>query len=190
VLPAADRLAFAVSPLKFYRARVSVGRNAMVRVHKVKRPGGVFWFDLQQVTEDGDGSWLHGPIGSRWGAPHDCGTLSVPVLVLLATDRPWVAWWVDDPTDQRLEIDVCRPPEIGDAAWRYVDLELDPVLHERDLRVEVEDWDEYDEACRNGWMSVDDAALASATAQRCADVLHRRAEPRIRRGWRMLRRLA
>jgi hypothetical protein len=27
-----------------------------------------------------------------------------------------------------------------EAGWRYIDLELDPVLHERDCSVEIEDW--------------------------------------------------
>jgi hypothetical protein len=29
-----------------------------------------------------------------------------------------------------------------EAGWRYIDLELDPVLHERDCSVEIEDWPE------------------------------------------------
>ncbi|MDQ1631548.1 MAG: hypothetical protein QOC80_1520 [Frankiaceae bacterium] len=167
---------------------MSVGKKAEgVRLCKIKRPGGVFWFDLQQVAQDPDGTWLRGPAGSPWGAPHDCGTLAVPVLVLLAADRPWVAWWVGDPADQRLEIDVCLSPEVTEAGWQYVDLELDPVLHERDWRVEIEDWDEYEQACGNGWMSADDAKLAQVTAERCAEVLRRRAEPWLWRGWQMLR---
>jgi predicted RNA-binding protein associated with RNAse of E/G family len=108
-------------------------------------------------------------------------------VVLLATDRPWAAWWVGDPVDQRLEIDVCLPPELTEAGWQYVDLELDPVFHERDERVEIEDWDEYEEACRNGWMSPNDAELALTTAEYCVDVLRQRAEPWLGRGWQMLR---
>lgn len=161
-------------------------RAENVRVAKVKRPGGVFWFDLQPVVDDSDGVWLRGPVGSPWGAPHDCGTLPVPVVVLLASGRPWVAWWVGDPADRRLEIDVCLPPERTAAGWRYVDLELDPVLHERDSRVEIEDWDEYGTACRNGWMSVDDARLAYGAARDRAEALRRRDEPWQKRGWHML----
>ncbi len=157
-----------------------------VRLDKIKRPGGVFWYDFQQVGQDIDGTWLRGPAGSSWGAPHDCGTLSVPVVVLLAVNRPWVAWWVDDPADQRLEIDVCLPPDATDAGWRYVDLELDPVLHRPGGRVEIEDWDEYEEARRKGWMNAEDAQLARTTAERCADVLRQGAEPWLGRGWQML----
>jgi hypothetical protein len=108
-----------------------------VRLSKIKRPGGVFWFDLQPVAQDRDGTWLHGRAGSAWCAPHDAGTLPVAVLVLLAQGRPWAAWWVDDPADRRLEIAVCLPPEATEAGWQYVDLELDPVLHEQDWRVEI-----------------------------------------------------
>ncbi|WP_199512335.1 DUF402 domain-containing protein [Nucisporomicrobium flavum] len=158
-----------------------------VRLEKIKRPGGVFWFDLQRVGQDDDGTWLRGPVGSPWVAPHDCGTLPMPVVVLLAEDRPWAAWWVGDPADQRLEIDVCLPPTTTGACWRYVDLELDPVLHRPSGRVEIEDWDEYEEAALNGWMNADEAGLAQATAEHCAEVLRRGAEPWIQRGWQMLR---
>jgi len=108
------------------------------------------------------------------------------VLVLLAPGRPWVAWWVADPADPRLEIDVCRAPEETETGWRYIDLELDPVLHKQDSRVEIEDWDEYERACRNGWMSVDDAKLARSTAEDRAEALRRADEPWQERGWRML----
>lgn len=157
-----------------------------MRLTKIKRPGGAFWFDLEQVLQDRDGTWLRGPAGSPWGAPHDSGTLAVPVVVLLTVGRPWVAWWVGDPADRRLEIDVCLPPERTEAGWRYVDLELDPVRHERDSRVEIEDWDEYGQACRDGWMSADDATLARATAEDRAAALRRRDEPWQERGWQLL----
>lgn len=98
-------------------------RSARVRLHKFKRPGGAFWFDLDLLLQDADGTWLRGSVGSPWGAPHDRGKLSVPVVVLLAVSRPWVAWWVGDPADRRLDIDVCLPPEKTESGWRYTDLE-------------------------------------------------------------------
>jgi hypothetical protein len=166
----------------------SVQNRGSVRLCKIKRPGGVFWFDLRHVLGDSDGTWLRGSVGSSWGAPHDSGTLAVPVVVLLAPGRPWVAWWVGDPADRRLEIDVCLPPQGTEAGWRYIDLELDPVLHERNSRVEIEDWDEYEQACRNGWMSADDAKLAKSTAEDRAAALRRCDEPWQERGWQMLTR--
>jgi hypothetical protein len=160
--------------------------SGSVRLSKVKRPGGVFWFDLRPTLQDRHGTWLQGPAGSPWGAPHDSGSLLAPVVVLIATYRPWVAWWVGDPADRRLETDVCLPPQRIEGGWRYIDLELDPVLHERDSRVEIEDWDEYEQACRNGWMSADDAHLARVTAEERAEVLRRRDEHWLDRGWQML----
>ncbi|SCF39045.1 DUF402 domain-containing protein [Micromonospora mirobrigensis] len=163
-----------------------MGETRRVRLFKVKRPSGVFWYDLEPVAEDADGTWLRGAVGSPWGAPHDHGVLPVPVAVLLAVGRPWVAWWVADPADRRLEIDVCLPVERTGVDWRYVDLELDPVRHERDSRVEIEDWDEYEVACAAGWMSADDAALARGAAEDRAEALRRRDEPWQARGWWLL----
>lgn len=160
-----------------------------VRLDKRKRPGGVHRFQLRPVRQDRDGVWLAGPIGSPWTAPHDTGTLPVPVVVLLAPDRPWAAWWVGDPHDPRLEIDVCLPPAPHHAGWRYTDLELDPVRHERDDRVEIEDWDEYEEAVHHGWMTGTDAALARRTAEDRADALRRGDEPWQQDGWRLLAQL-
>lgn len=157
-----------------------------VRLHKIKRPGGVYRFDLQAVDQDQDGTWLRGPAGSKWHAPHDSGSLSVPVVVLLAAGRPWVTWWVGDPSDRRLEMDVCLPPEPTETGWQYVDLELDPVLHRNGRRVEIEDFDEYEESCRNGWMSADDAKLALVVAEGCAQLLRCRTEPWLERGWRLM----
>jgi len=157
-----------------------------VRLRKVKRPGGLFWFDLEQLPSDRHGSWLRGRPGAPWGAPHDSGVLPVHVVLLIAPGRPWVAWWVDDPADRRLEIDVCLPPENTGDGWRYVDLELDPVFHERDGRVEIEDWDEYEESCREGWMSPDDAELARVTADALAGSLAGGDEPWQARGWQLL----
>jgi len=61
---------------------------------------------------------------------------------------------------RRLSIDVCLPPEPRPDGRRYVDLELDPVRHEADGRVEIEDWDEYQESVDAGWMTRSDADLA------------------------------
>ena len=154
-----------------------------IRLHKIKRPGGRYWFDLDQFRQDDDGTWLRGPIGSPWGAPHDSGELPVPVVLLLAEGRPWVAWWVDDPADRRLEIDICLPPERIEGGWRYVDLELDPIRHEHDSRVEIEDWDEYEESLAAGWMSAADGELARTTAEDLAERLRTGAGDWQRRGW-------
>lgn len=81
-----------------------------VRLVKIKRPGGAYCYCLRRWSDDEHGTWLFGPAGSRWSAPHDDGVLPVDVLVLIAQDRPFVAWWVADPDDMRIELDVCLPP--------------------------------------------------------------------------------
>ncbi|GAB2578293.1 hypothetical protein Aab01nite_09910 [Paractinoplanes abujensis] len=166
--------------------RAVKGYGPPVRLWKIKRPGGVHLFELRTVAEDAEGAWLAGPAGSPWVAPHDRGTSAMPVVVWLAEGRPWAAWWVGDPGDRRLEIDVCLPPEPVEDGWRYVDLELDPVLHLADGRVEIEDWDEYEESLLRGWMTADDGELARATAQACAEELRGPAKPWRERGWELL----
>ena len=52
--------------------------------------------------------------------------------------------------------------------------------------VEIEDWDEYEQARRDGWMSADDATLAQSTAEDRAAALRRRDEPWQERGWQLL----
>jgi hypothetical protein len=156
-----------------------------VRLDKVKRPGGTFSYELSAAGDDGHGTWLLGRTGSPWTSPHDQGVLPFDVLVLLARGRPWVTWWVDDPADRRVEIDVCLPPRRTDRGWSYVDLELDPVRHE-DGRVEIEDEDELAEAREQGWMSADDAELARQVAEQTAQALRGRIEPWGDEGWRRL----
>jgi hypothetical protein len=158
-----------------------------LEVRKVKRPGGDFTFTVQPLGEDEHGSWVYGPIGSPWSAPHDSGTLPVDAIALFDPGHWFVTWWVDRPGDRRVEIDISLPPERTAAGWTYVDLELDPIRHE-DGTVEVEDHDEYDDACRNGWITPEHAAIALETAQRMADRLRAREEPWGDEGWRRLAR--
>jgi hypothetical protein len=156
-----------------------------VRLDKVKRPGGTFTFELAAAGDDAHGTWLLGPAGAPWTSPDGQGVLPFDVLVLLAPGRPWVTWWVDDPADRRVEIDVCLPPEPTDRGWRYVDLELDPIRHE-DGTVEVEDHDELAVARAQGWMSAADAELALQTADETERALRDRLEPWGDEGWRRL----
>src|SRR5207302_8747100 len=97
------------------------------RLDKIKRPAGVFAFDMRVAITDEVGTWLYYPIGSTWRAPHDTGTMPFDALLLVTAGEPFVSWWVDDPDDPRVEIDICIPPTETDAGWSFVDLELDPV---------------------------------------------------------------
>ncbi len=153
-----------------------------MKLYKIKRPGGVFSFDVEAIAEDPAGVWLHLPLGSPCEAPHDAGALPFDVLVLLNPDRCWVAWWVGDPADRRLEIDVCLPPERVEDGWSFVDLELDPIRHEGGI-IEIEDRDEFETACRDGWIAAPDAEMAQATAIALEAALHTREEPLGESGW-------
>lgn len=157
-----------------------------VRIDKVKRPGGIFEFDMEVVAEDDDGIWLAYMTGASWRAPHDRGTMPFNAIVLLRLADPFVTWWVDDPADRRVEIDVCLPPLATTDGWSFVDLELDPVRHELTGVIEIEDLDEFEAACAAGWISESEAEIARATARRMATALERREEPWGDAGWRRL----
>lgn len=154
-------------------------------VEKVKRPAGVFSFEFADVDEDSYGSWLFAPTGSKWVAPHDHGSLPVDVLMLLNPELWYASWWVDDPADRRVEIDVCPPPERTARGWSYVDLELDVVRHEPD-RVTLDDSDEFEAACRSRWITPADAEIAARTAAEMKTVLESRVAPWSDEGWRRL----
>jgi hypothetical protein len=160
----------------------------VAKLCKVKRPGGTYTFEVQPVREDAFGVWLFAPTGSPWQAPDDEGRLPVDVLVLLNPEQPWIAWWVDDPVDRRLEIDVCLPPAPVADGWSFVDLELDPKRHANG-HIEVEDHDEFDDARRAGWINDADAALALATASRIEADLRAYTEPFGHDGWERLAQL-
>lgn len=156
-----------------------------MRLDKVKRPAGVFSFEFHAVDENSHGVWLFAPVGSTWVAPHDHGALRIDVVTLIKPGRWFATWWVDDPNDRRVEIDLCLPPERTKDGWTYVDLELDVFRHEPDF-VEVHDRDEFEAARRNGWITPPDARMAETTAAEMQRVLERRMEPWGDEGWRRL----
>jgi predicted RNA-binding protein associated with RNAse of E/G family len=154
-------------------------------LRKIKRPGGVFSFEVRLAAEDESGVWLHSIRASNWTAPHDGGNGPFDCLILLSPERYWVACWVDDPADKRLEIDVCLPSERGPAGWSYVDLELDVFQH-GDGTIEIIDEDEFNEACRNGWIRSEDARIAHETASAIHMMLYKRQESLWEKGWQKL----
>lgn len=137
---------------------------------------------MVQVEGSAQGIWLWYPVGSTWRAPHDHGSMPFDALLLVSPDS-CVTWWVDDPADKRIEIDVCLQPVETPTGWSFVDLELDPVRHEATGRVEVEDRDEFEDAVARGWMSTADAAFARANASALENALLTRREPWGHEGW-------
>lgn len=101
------------------------------------------------------------------------------------TVRGWCGG-VDDPADRRIELDVCLPPERTAEGWRYVDLELDPVRHEQEHWIEIQDEDEYQDSVRQGLMTPAEADLARRSADEGARLLLRPDQPWWSHGWRML----
>ena len=156
-----------------------------LKLLKVKRPGGVFSFEVQPLARDGFGEWLYAPTGSNWEAPSDAGTLSFDIVVLVRP-REWaVSWWIDEPADRSVAVDICLPPERTAEGWSFVDLELDPVRHASGV-VEIQDNDEFEEACRNGWIAAEDAEMAVVTATVMAEALRDHVEPWEDVGWQRL----
>jgi hypothetical protein len=153
-----------------------------IKLTKVKRPGGVFSFDMEALASDEHGEWLYAPAGSQWNAPHDAGALAFDVVVLLSADPVSVTWWQEDPGGRTLGVDVCLPPERSPDGWRFIDLELDPVRRE-DGAVDVEDEDEFRTACDQGWISPDEAAFALRMAGELASLLREWREPWGVEGW-------
>ena len=143
----------------------------------------MFSFSVEQVDEDAHGVWLSALRGSRWTAPHDTGNLPFDVLILIGEARNWVVWWVDDSYDKRVEVDICLPPSRTSEGWGFVDLELDPMRHESSGLIVVHDRDDFDEACRQGWITRADAEVADATARTMADALRVRRPPFGEEGW-------
>lgn len=158
-----------------------------VVLEKVKQPGErVFTFQMRALASDGHGEWFLLPAGSPWTAPHDAGTLPFDVVLLLATARPWVAWWAPHPGDERLEVDVCLPPERSARGWRFVDLELDVFQRRGSELVTVEDRDEFDDAVRAGAIGEGVARLAEKTARDLERRLTACEESWVARGWELL----
>jgi predicted RNA-binding protein associated with RNAse of E/G family len=60
------------------------------------------------------------------------------------------------------------------------------VRHERGGDIEIEDWDEFADACRDGWISPADAAIAEQTAISLEAALRDRRAPLGDEGWRRL----
>jgi predicted RNA-binding protein associated with RNAse of E/G family len=77
------------------------------------------------------------------------------------------------------------PPQREDDGWSYVDLELDPIRHESGL-IEIQDRDEFEDACQKGWITAEDAKVANATAEAMEVWLSRQDEPLAQEGWKRL----
>ncbi len=80
---------------------------------------------------------------------------------------------------------MCLAPQRETDGWSYVDLELDLVRHENGI-TEILDRDEFEIACREGWISSGEAEMAEAVATTLEAALRRREEPLGDEGWQRL----
>jgi predicted RNA-binding protein associated with RNAse of E/G family len=83
-------------------------------------------------------------------------------------------------------MDVCLPAERVIEGWSYVDLELD-IFQYADGTVQIKDRDEFDDACRNGWIRIEDARIAHETASAMHMRLYKRQESIWEQGWQRLK---
>src|SRR5262245_18195658 len=112
----AERCIFGV--LQNYAERFQTGaKDFHLKLRKIERPAGEFTFDVQPLVEDNFGMWFYARRGSRWEAPHSIGRLPYDCVLLLSPGRFWVAVWVYDPADRRLEIVVCLASELEHDGW-------------------------------------------------------------------------
>jgi hypothetical protein len=148
----------------------------------MKRPAGPTEYHCQVLAVDQWGTWLHLPRGFISESPDGSETEDIDAVALLDPAHPWVPWWVDRPEGRSLEVDVCLPPVATSEGWSYVDLELDVRGDELGF-VRLEDEDEFQAACEAGWISAEEAELATAAAHELEVALRRGREPFGATGW-------
>jgi hypothetical protein len=169
-----------------------IGRVAatppVVFVEKRKRPDGRGLWPAYEVGNDEFGTWLYTPQRSlfRGEANGEVAFCNVGnpvgpgrhVLSLIPADDWWIAtfWPPDRELGFTVTLDVCTPPtKVGDV-WTYIDLELDPWI---DLQGEahIQDEDEFEHACREGWIPGHEATAARDVADRMCTQLSAGTEP-------------
>jgi hypothetical protein len=128
------------------------------------------------------GTWLHVPHGSPWRAPDDAGLVVADRVVLMDPRHAWVPWWIEDPDERRLEIDVCLPPVSLGEDWSFVDLELCVRGDEFGFVGRAGD-DDIRAAGDDGRISPEEAELALAAAHQLEVALQRGQEPFGAMGW-------
>ena len=162
-----------------------------VIIRKVKRPEGMIRWPAYVAGNDDHGLWLYSPKGTICRGQSGSGTAEVevgqgnreagvPVMHLMPVSGWWTACWRRVP-DSRISVDVCTPPQLIDGEWTYIDLELDPWAY--DGRVEIDDEDEFDDACEAGLISPDEALEARAAATEVVRAMRGHFEPFGSLGW-------
>lgn len=170
-----------------------------VLVQKLKRPEGSGLWGAYVLGDDDHGHWLYSPVGCLYRGEADgvvgychVGVMDLqrpglPTVHLIPHDRWWIATWAtdDEQRRRRISVDICTPPVLVDRRWSYVDLELDP-LSDAPGQVEIEDEDEFVQACTAGLISrVEELEARQATAEVEA-AIRAQHEPFGQLGWNKL----
>lgn len=169
-------------------------RNMMsekVIIRKVKRPEAMIRWPAYVVGKDDHGLWLFSPKGTICRGQSRSGRSEVevgqgnreaglPVMHLMPDSGWWTASWCRVPKS-RISVDVCTPPRLIDGEWTYIDLELDPWAY--DGNVEIDDEDEFDDACEAGLILPDEALEARAAATEVVGAMRSNSEPFGTLGW-------
>lgn len=164
-------------------------------IRKIKRPLGFARWSAYVLESDTHGLWLYSPqgtlfrsqVGERIG---ECEVgqgdrpAGLPVLHLIPHTGWWLAEWHRDEREAIISIDICKKPTAIEGEWHYIDLELD--LLARNGRVEIHDEDEFVAACAAGFISSDEAQLASETTREIERLLRQHCEPFGGLGWEKL----
>ena len=163
-------------------------------IRKVKRPEGIARWSVYVMGNDRHGLWLYSPKGTIYRSQvglnvvGECevgqgiGEAGLPVMHLIPNAAWWTAAWCSDGENPQISVDICTPPTPIDGEWSYIDLELDPVAYS-DGRVEIDDEDEFVDACEAGLITRDEAINARSAAAEVERCLRHRIEPFGHLGW-------
>jgi Protein of unknown function (DUF402) len=144
-------------------------------IRKQKRPEGTAIWGSYETARDELGVWLFTPRGSLFrgeragqtsycnvGSPEGAG---IPVIHLVRPGEWWIAtFWAPGEAPWSLTFDLCQAPTFDGLVWSYVDLELDAWVDPETRSLQLEDEDEFAEACRAGTISSDEAARVGRAA--------------------------
>ncbi len=133
------------------------------------------------LGDDQFGTWLFCAEGETHNRA-DGSSLVVPSdgVQLLPSSGWWAAWWWR--RDHWIGVDICTPPSLDAAGWKYVDLELD-LARLADGRVMLVDEDEFEQARIDCELPRDVITAARSAASELQVRLARENEPVVAAGW-------
>jgi hypothetical protein len=140
------------------------------------------------MGKDGFGTWLFTPKGSRYrgekpgvvgycnvGSPIGPGVAAIHLIPLTGW---WIAtFWDESESSWSLTVDICTPPRLADGVWTYTDLELDVLVDAGTGDIQVDDEDEFVDACERGSITLDEAVAARQATDKIVQLVRELREP-------------